>query len=78
MLTTDEIMNAREFHLDGCVHPKGYCYTFRRNGATKTWKTRPGQYRIPYKYGMYEYGYIHHGIPAHTAENCPLKKGASM
>lgn len=30
----------------------------RRNGATKTWKTRPGEFRIPVKYGMYEYFYI--------------------
>lgn len=30
----------------------------RRNGATKTWKTRPGEFRIPCKYGMYEYFYI--------------------
>jgi hypothetical protein len=30
----------------------------RRNGSTKTWKTRPGQFRVPIKVGMYEYGYI--------------------
>jgi hypothetical protein len=30
----------------------------RRNGRTKTWKTRPGQFRIPVKYGMYDYFYI--------------------
>jgi len=30
----------------------------RRNGATKTWRTRPGEFRIPCKYGMYEYFYI--------------------
>lgn len=30
----------------------------RRNGATKTWKTRPGEFRIPIKIGMYDYSYI--------------------
>jgi hypothetical protein len=30
----------------------------RRNGKTKTWKTRPGEFRIPVKYGLYEYFYI--------------------
>jgi len=30
----------------------------RRNGATKTWKTRPGEFKTPVKYGMYEYFYI--------------------
>lgn len=26
----------------------------RASGAVKTWKTRPGEFRRPYKYGMYE------------------------
>lgn len=30
----------------------------RRNGATKTWKTRPGEFKIPVKHGMYDYFYI--------------------
>ena len=30
----------------------------RRNGATKLWKTRPEEFKIPVKYGMYEYFYI--------------------
>ena len=33
-------------------------YQARRNGATKTWKTRPGQFRIPVKIGFRGYGYI--------------------
>lgn len=32
----------------------------RRNGRTKFWKSRPGEFRIPVKYGMYEYFYIDH------------------
>jgi hypothetical protein len=35
----------------------------RRNGKTKLWKTRPNEFKIPVKYGMYEYSYITH-------ENC--------
>jgi hypothetical protein len=27
----------------------GKKYVMRRNGKTKTWKTRPGEYSIPYK-----------------------------
>lgn len=30
----------------------------RRNGKTKTWKRQPGAFRIPVKYGMYDYFYI--------------------
>ena len=35
----------------------------RRNGKTKTWKTRPEEFKIPAKYGLYNYFYITH-------ENC--------
>ncbi len=30
----------------------------RVNGAVKIWKTRPNDFRIPFKYGMYDYGYV--------------------
>jgi hypothetical protein len=30
------------------------------NGKPQTWKTRPGHVRVPYKYGLYEYGEITH------------------
>lgn len=30
----------------------------RRTGATKFWKTRPNNFKIPVKYGMDEHGYI--------------------
>ena len=32
----------------------------RRNGATKVWKTRPNDFRIPIKYGFKGYGAITH------------------
>lgn len=32
----------------------------RRTGKTKTWKTRPDEFQIPVKYGLYESGYITH------------------
>ena len=31
---------------------------WRRNGKTKLWKTRPDQFKIPVKHGLYQYGYI--------------------
>lgn len=30
----------------------------RRNGKTKVWKTRPNDFQIPVKHGMYDYGKI--------------------
>lgn len=35
----------------------------RRNGATQTWKRSPEKFRIPVKYGLYEYYNI-------TEQNC--------
>lgn len=38
-----------------------FCNHFLRvriNGKPKLWKTRPDYVEVPYKYGLYEYGYI--------------------
>lgn len=32
----------------------------RKNGAVKTWKTRPGEFRAPFKYGLRECFYVTH------------------
>ena len=36
----------------------GHLWNCRRNGKTQTWKTRPGQFRIPVKAGFRTYGEI--------------------
>lgn len=33
-------------------------WSVRRNGQTKTWKTKPGKFCIPIKVGYKSYGYI--------------------
>lgn len=38
----------------------GKLWATRRNGATKTWKTRPNEFRIPVKAGLRACGYITH------------------
>ena len=70
MLTFEEAVSAHYFHANH--EPGGKVYTWRRNGRTKTWKTRPGEFRIPVKYGLYQYGYIFHSTAHlyHTEENC--------
>ena len=48
----------------------------RRNGATKRWATRPDEFRIPVKHGMYSHFYIDNRN-AHewtTVEPAPLPK----
>jgi hypothetical protein len=36
----------------------GRWWRVRRNGATKTWKTRPGEFRIPIKAGLRSCAYL--------------------
>lgn len=33
----------------------------RVNGAAQTWKRSPGRVRVPWKYGMYEFGAVTEG-----------------
>lgn len=49
-------------------------YRVRRNGRTQTWKTRPGEFRIPVVHGLKGYESItHHDAHMwHVASDCPL------
>ena len=91
-LTRDQAINAREFHSGLCtktVGPRGGVRisqeVWRRNGATKTWSTRPDEYMVPIKYGLYDYARVwHHDANRfHASEDCPLnsegmKNGAAI
>jgi len=81
MITKSQALTAQEFHYGDCtrtVGPRGGAKVkqevWRRNGQTQTWKTRPGSYRIPVKYGLRQFGAIVniHENHWHTAEDCPL------
>lgn len=50
----------------------------RRSGAVKTWKTRPGEFRMPVKHGLYESGEITHANQGdfHLASECPALREA--
>jgi hypothetical protein len=80
-ITFEQAIASSRFHIGECsvsygvtgkARPKVTMSEWRRNGATKTWKTRPGAFRIPVKHGMYQYGYIEEvdGSVVHTAEDC--------
>ncbi len=45
----------------------------RVSGMCKTWKTRPADFRLPVKYGLYESSAIDQTNAAdfHRAEDCP-------
>ena len=81
MITFEQAMTSQEFHLEPCtrtVGPRGgikeTIKAYRRNGKTKTWKTRPGVFQVPVKHGLYEYGKITDTDVdrVHTRGDCPL------
>lgn len=53
------------FQPSGDPQPLDKPRTWRRNGKTKVWVKSPEKFRIPVKFGLYEYGYI-------TEENAHL------
>ena len=83
MVTKEQALTAQDFHCGPCrrsIGPRGgvkeSSEAWRRNGATKTWKTRPNEFRVPLKHGLYDYGELTDGNAHlfHTAEDCPLLK----
>lgn len=53
-----DIHTTNEFITPIFKNADGTPQRWRRNGATKTWKTRPDDFRIPIKRGLNEYAYI--------------------
>ena len=47
----------------------------RVSGKCQIWKTRPGEFRVPVKHGLYESGEITHRNQDsfHTVPDCPLE-----
>lgn len=62
MITKEDAMNAK--HGDIFYHISRENRTgavrVRVSGKCKTWKTRPLEYRLPVKYGLYSSFYIDH------------------
>jgi len=48
----------KEFHSSLWHNKDGTCERWRRNGNTKTWKTRVSEFLIPVKHGMRDFSYI--------------------
>lgn len=88
MITKEQATNEanRYFHYTGkqqcskSVGKRGGVTTStvvaRRNGATQVWKTRPDEFRIPVKHGLYEYGEITHQNASdwHLAMECEIEE----
>lgn len=71
MLTRSCAYDCTAFHVRG---DDGKCRTWRRNGRTRRWITRPGEYSVPVKFGLYAYGHITHDnahlVHCATHEGC--------
>ncbi len=79
MITKEQALTENYFHEGKCFlvgnRHKGASY--RRNGKTKLWKTRPDSFRVPIKRGLYgPYGYITEKNAScfHTEDDCPVIK----
>jgi hypothetical protein len=79
MITKAQAIESREFHAGSCtrhVGPRGgvteKTEVWRRKGQTQLWKTRPDDFRVPVKYGLYGYGSIYNNNDVHVPEDCPL------
>ena len=74
MLTKEQAMTVDRVHSNGC-QTTGKPQIWRRNGATQTWVTRPKDFRLPVKYGMYSYDAItpSNADSVHAPEDCPLQ-----
>ena len=53
-----EVIN--NFQSANPIGKNGYTLKVRRTGKTQTWKTRPNEFKIPVKHGLYHSFYIDH------------------
>jgi len=58
MVTKEQAMTFGIFYHVRQRNADGTDLRVRRNGKTQTWKTRPGDFRVPVKYGLKECLYI--------------------
>jgi hypothetical protein len=57
-MTRQEIETALDAGRLYAKRTSGNAWRCRRNGRTQTWKTRPDDYRIPFKCGLRECGQL--------------------
>ena len=60
MITKEQAMTADNFVHNTLKNADGTPMRARRMGRTKTWITRPGEFRIPVMHGLYNSFYIGH------------------
>lgn len=67
MINKEQALSANNFQSLISKNRKGEFHKVRRSGKTITWKTRPDEFKIPVKFGLYQSLYITH-LNAHEFE----------
>lgn len=86
-ITREQALTLDTFHYPaGGSADADKCSIWRRNGKTQTWVTRPTHYRIPVKYGLYDFGNIFaaememgtraNGSTVYAPKDCPVCFGS--
>lgn len=60
MITKEQALTANNFCHATLTNKDKTPLRVRRSGKTQTWKTRPEEFKVPVKYGLYESTYITH------------------
>ena len=58
MITKDQAMSNCYFKHVSLKDSRGNPIQCRASGKCKTWKTRPEEFKLPVKYGLYQSFYI--------------------
>ncbi len=58
MITKEQALVANHFEHKTLKNADGTRLRARRNGVTRTFKTRPLDFKVPFKHGLYIYGHI--------------------
>jgi hypothetical protein len=58
MITKEQAMTVNNFTHATLKNKDNTPCRVRRSGKTQTWKTRPDEFKIPVKYGLYQSLYI--------------------
>lgn len=58
MATKIEIQTAKSFAHKTLKNADGSAMRCRASGKCQTWKTRPNEFKLPVKYGLYNSFYI--------------------
>lgn len=70
MITLEQ---AKSLCYGDILHEDKTCRRWKVNGMPKTWKTRPGQVKIPVKFGLYNFDYVTENEldRMHLEQECP-------